>query len=278
MEDYLTLLAERTTELLAEGASATYPVSLAASVQIALDRLAAQSPAALVLLTLAAYLAPEPIPLTLFTTHPAQLPDPLATAAGDPLAFTALTRLLRQYGLARVESATLALHRLLAAILRTQPHQQPGPAHPGGSAAACCGPGRIRGTTRQPGRPGASSSRMSWSPPTPTAPSPESRRTWPGCSTAPLSICRPGGNPPSPGRCSNAPGTCAALMLGDDHPDTLESAGSLSLNLWELGQFEPARNSERTPSPAAAGSSVTTTPHPDPGPHPRRHPVGVGAI
>jgi Tetratricopeptide repeat/Domain of unknown function (DUF4062)/NB-ARC domain len=125
MEDYLTLLAERTTELLAHGAPATYPVSLAASVQIALDRLTTQSPAALVLLTLAAYLAPEPIPLTLVTAHPRELPDSLATVAADPLAFTELTRLLRQYGLARVEPATLTLHRLLAAILRTQPHPQP---------------------------------------------------------------------------------------------------------------------------------------------------------
>ncbi|MGH3826835.1 MAG: FxSxx-COOH system tetratricopeptide repeat protein, partial [Pseudonocardiaceae bacterium] len=122
--DYLTLLAERTAELLAQGTSATYPVSLAASVHIALDRLTAQSPAALTLLTLAAYLAPEPIPLTLFTTHPTQLPSQLASEAGDPLAFTALTRLLRQYGLARVEPATLTLHRLLAAILRTQPRPQ----------------------------------------------------------------------------------------------------------------------------------------------------------
>ena len=124
VEGYLTLLAERTTELLAQGSSTTYPVSLAASVQIALDRLAAQSPAALQLLSLAAYLAPGPIPLTLVTAHPAHLPDPLATTATDPLAFAELTRLLRQHGLARVEPATLALHRLLAAILRTQPHQQ----------------------------------------------------------------------------------------------------------------------------------------------------------
>jgi tetratricopeptide (TPR) repeat protein len=124
-QDYLRLLAERTTELLAQGAPVTYPVSLAASTQIALDRLAAQSPAALQLLTLAAYLAPEPIPLTLVSTDPAQLPEPLADVAADPLAFTALTRLVRQYGLARVESATLTLHRLIAAILRTQPHQQP---------------------------------------------------------------------------------------------------------------------------------------------------------
>ena len=103
MEDYLTLLAERTTELLTQDAPATYPVSLTASIQIALDRLVAQSPAALQLLTLAAYLAPEPIPLTLFTTHSAHLPNPLATAAADPLAFTTLTRLLRQHGLAQLE-------------------------------------------------------------------------------------------------------------------------------------------------------------------------------
>jgi tetratricopeptide (TPR) repeat protein len=124
VEGYLALLAERAAELLAQGVPATYPVSLAASVQIALDRLAAQSPAALVLLTLAAYLAPEPIPLTLFTTYPAQLPAQLASTAADPLAFTALARLLRQHGLARIESTTLVLHRLLAAILRAQPHQQ----------------------------------------------------------------------------------------------------------------------------------------------------------
>jgi tetratricopeptide (TPR) repeat protein len=124
VQDYLTLLAARATELLAQSASVTYPVSLAASVQIALDRLCAQSPVALQLLTLAAYLAPEPIPLILFTTHHSELPEPLAVVAGDPLAFAGLTRLLRQHGLARVETATLELHRLLAAILRAQPHQQ----------------------------------------------------------------------------------------------------------------------------------------------------------
>ncbi|MDQ3763951.1 MAG: tetratricopeptide repeat protein [Actinomycetota bacterium] len=30
-------------------------------------------------------------------------------------------------------------------------------------------------------------------------------------------------------------------LLGDDHPDTLESAGSISFNLWVQGQYEPAR-------------------------------------
>ena len=62
VQDYLTLLAERTTELLAHGAPATYPVSLVASVQIALDRLAAQSPAALQLLGVPpTFRTPDPI-------------------------------------------------------------------------------------------------------------------------------------------------------------------------------------------------------------------------
>jgi tetratricopeptide (TPR) repeat protein len=124
VEDYLALLAQRSRELLAQGVPATYPVSLAASVQVALDRLAAQSTAALQMLILASYLAPEPIPLTLLTAHPDQLPGSLATATRDPLTFANLTRLIRQYGLARVEPATLQLHRLLGAILRAQPHQQ----------------------------------------------------------------------------------------------------------------------------------------------------------
>jgi hypothetical protein len=43
--------------------------------------------------------------------------------AGGSLAFTALTRLLHQSGLARIERDNLELHRLPAAILRTQPHR-----------------------------------------------------------------------------------------------------------------------------------------------------------
>lgn len=86
VQDYLDLLTERAGELLVHGAPSTYPVSLAASVQMAVDRLAAESPAAVQLLTVAAYLAPEKIPLTLFTTHPTCLPEPLmdiAASRGD---------------------------------------------------------------------------------------------------------------------------------------------------------------------------------------------------
>jgi hypothetical protein len=77
-DDYLSLLDERTAELLTHGTPATYPVSLAASYQIAFDRLAAQAPAALDLLTLAAHLAPEPIP------SPCSLPTPTGYPIHSP--------------------------------------------------------------------------------------------------------------------------------------------------------------------------------------------------
>lgn len=47
VDAYLTLLRERAARLLTQGTPATYPVSLAASAQLAFDRLATETPAAL---------------------------------------------------------------------------------------------------------------------------------------------------------------------------------------------------------------------------------------
>ncbi|MGH3931636.1 MAG: FxSxx-COOH system tetratricopeptide repeat protein, partial [Pseudonocardiaceae bacterium] len=117
---YLQLLDTRAAELLADEAPTGYPASLAASWQVAFDRLAADDPAALHLLTLCAQLAPEPIPFTLFTAHAQALPAALSGAVGDPLAFARLTRLLRTRSLALVGTDSLQLHRLVQAILRAR--------------------------------------------------------------------------------------------------------------------------------------------------------------
>jgi Tetratricopeptide repeat/NB-ARC domain/AAA domain len=245
--DYLFLLAGRTAELLAQGACPTYPVSLVASVRIALDRLAIQSPAALQLLTLAAYLGPEPIPLALFSSHPAQLPDALATAAGDLLAFTALTRLLRQYGLARVEAATLQLHRLLAAILRAQPHQ-----HQELPTLAV----RLLRAAVPADDP--------WDNP-PTWPAwrqllphvlaaTDFHRSLTGVQEDVAWLLNRAGlylqtqGEPAPARpLFHRAWTLRRSMLGDDHPETLRLAANLAFNLGVLGQYEQARQlSENT--------------------------------
>jgi tetratricopeptide (TPR) repeat protein len=120
-EAYIALLGRRARAILAQGMPATYPVSLVAGLHLAFDQLAADDPAALALLRLAAELAPEPIPFTLFTAHPAQLPAPLA-AAGDPVAFAGMTALLRRRALARVGPDSLQVHRLVQVILRDSPY------------------------------------------------------------------------------------------------------------------------------------------------------------
>ena len=237
--DYLALLAERSTELLAHGAPATYPVSLAASADIALNRLATQSPAALTLLSLAAYLAPEPIPLTLFTTQPTQLPKPLATVAADPLAFTAQTRLLRQHGLTRAETATLTLHRLLAAILRAHPHQSDLPIRAVRLLRAAV-PDDLRDNP------------LAWptwrqllphilvvTDPHRALTGVEQDVAWLLDRAAQYLQIRgeSGRARPLFERAQHL----RRSLLGNDHPDTLESASNLALCLWELGQYEPAR-------------------------------------
>ncbi|MGB8201676.1 MAG: FxSxx-COOH system tetratricopeptide repeat protein, partial [Pseudonocardiaceae bacterium] len=241
VRDYLALLVERTTELLAQSTPATYPVSLAASVQIALDRLAAQSPATLVLLTLAAYLAPEPIPLTLFTTHPTQLPDLLATTAGDPLAFAELTRLLRQYGLARVEPATLQLHRLLAAILRTQPH----PTQDLPTLVVRLVRAAVPADDPWDNLPAWPAWRqllphvLVATDPHRTLTRVEEDVAWLLDRAARYLLTR---GEPGPARpLFERAWDLRRSMLGDDHPDTLESANSLAHDLWELGDYERAR-------------------------------------
>ncbi len=239
-DDYLSLLHERTAELLAHGTPATYPVSLAASYQIAFDRLATQAPVALDLLTLAAHLAPEPIPRTLFTTHPDQLPDPLATTARDPLAFTELTRLLRRAGLARVEPNSLQLHRLLQAILRAQPTEHDMP-----TVAI-----RLLRATVPADDP--------WDNP-PTWPlwrqllphvlaATDARHTldptgddvaWLLHHAGAYVLTR--GEPASARPLYERALSLRRSVLGEDHPDTLDTVTNLAMDLHELGQYEQAR-------------------------------------
>ena len=117
--DYLALLKAQAPRVLGHRADPTgHDRTVAASWTVAFDRLAADNPAALLLLSLAARLAPEPVPLTLFTQHPDRLPDPLRSVAGDPLAVAAVTGLVQRRGLAQVTPQTIRLHQVPAALLR----------------------------------------------------------------------------------------------------------------------------------------------------------------
>ena len=242
--EYLRLLEARATEVLAQGIPVMYSASVAASYQLAFDQLAVQEPAALDLLTLAAHLAPEPIPFTVLTAHPDRLPDQLAAAVGDPLAFAGLTRLIRRHALARVEASSVQLHRLVAAMLRNRPPS----GETDGEGMAVVAVRLLRGAVP----PNPWNNPPTWSDwrhllPHVLAVTDTSRPLEPagldvswlldGAGVYLLTRGEPGPALPLFERAL----TESRRVLGEDHPDTLTSASNLALDLRALGEYERAR-------------------------------------
>ena len=117
-DEFLALLRTRAGQLLAQGAPGSYPRSLAAATGLIADRLARQDPAAAELASVCAFLAPEPIPESLFTAAVSVLPGELAARAADPLAWRQTLAHMTRQSLARIDHRGLQMHRLTQAILR----------------------------------------------------------------------------------------------------------------------------------------------------------------
>ena len=116
--EYLALLRTRTREILDQGRPVSYPRSLAAATGLAADQLARNDPAAAELAGLCAFLAPEPVPVDLFTGATAELPAGLAARAADPIAWRQTLTQVSRHALARLDHRGLQMHRLIQAILR----------------------------------------------------------------------------------------------------------------------------------------------------------------
>ncbi|GAB3169115.1 NB-ARC domain-containing protein [Micromonospora palomenae] len=117
--DYLQTLDEHAADLLGGRPPVGYPAPLGAAVRVATERLTREDPAAGQLLTLCAFLAPEPVPLHLFRHAPDQtLPEPLATTARSGIALDRTVGHITRYGLARPSGDGPILHRLTQAILK----------------------------------------------------------------------------------------------------------------------------------------------------------------
>jgi tetratricopeptide (TPR) repeat protein len=117
-DQYLGLLASRAWELLALGRPTTSEQTIATTWSVSLKRLHTEAPAAQDLLSLCAFLAPDDIPRTLLHDHPDLLPEPLATAVRDPLAYGQALGALGRYSLATVTGEAISVHRLVQAVVR----------------------------------------------------------------------------------------------------------------------------------------------------------------
>jgi hypothetical protein len=186
---------------------------------------------------LAAFLAPEPIPLYLFSEHAALLDEPIGTTAADADALADTLGALIGYSLARRSPDGFQVHRLVQAVIR---HQLP--------------PDRQQATAQQvmellaAACPGDPQDPANWAAYAELAPH--------VLATAPF------GDPSSAGRrlvlnairylqakgdSSASRAVCEQLLdrwrsvLGPDHPDTLTATSNLTFALGRLGEAESSR-------------------------------------
>jgi hypothetical protein len=122
---YLVLFRDRQADLLARGEAVGHPADVAATLELALSRLARKAPAAVEPLRLLAFLAPEPVPLALLLVGgPAAgspRPAALGLLLGDPLAVGDVIAALRCYSLISPAGDGLVLvHRMVQAVTRAQ--------------------------------------------------------------------------------------------------------------------------------------------------------------
>jgi hypothetical protein len=115
---YGELFATRALELLGRGQPLGYQHTVGTTWSLALQRLQEMAPAAVELLTLASFLAPDDVPQPLVVAHGDVLPEPLARTAADPLALGDAVAALRGFSLVRVVADGLFVHRLLQAVVR----------------------------------------------------------------------------------------------------------------------------------------------------------------
>jgi hypothetical protein len=238
--DYLRRFRAHRTTLLTRGDVVGYSGRIDTAWALSLERLRDQDAAAVQLLELAAFLAPEPIPLWLFGGHPEQLDEPLHGTAADPDALADTVGALVGYSLARRSPDGFQLHRLVQAVIRHQldPDRQQATAERVVALLAAAHPG-----------------------------DPEDPARWPVyAALAPHVLATPSLGDHSPagrrlvlatihhlqahGDCSGSHAARAVAeqlldrcrsILGPDHPDTLTAASTLIRALVSLGEAEQAR-------------------------------------
>ena len=245
VDKYLRLLAERAHDLLDHDLGGAYPQSVAASWAVAFDRLAADDPTALDLLTVVAWCGPEPVPLSLLNDHPDPLPERLQPIATDPLVLARCIAILHRRGMATVSPHGIQLHRIPAALLRAHSQGPDGVPAAGWAATVVklldqTAPGNIRNDP------------SGW---------PLWRRLNPHVLAA---AGRDAALDAVPAHATRLLDRAASYLLirgefqaavavfertydvrrqkfGQDHPGTLTSASNLALNLFDLGEYQRAR-------------------------------------
>ena len=116
---YLTRFQTRRADLLRRGRAATgYPDTVWTTWDLSIEAARRANPASADLLTLCAFFAPDDIPVSVIRQGADHLPEPLAAAGRDDLAFDDAVAPLRHLSLLDRADDSLTVHRLVQAVTR----------------------------------------------------------------------------------------------------------------------------------------------------------------
>ncbi|WP_431965023.1 FxSxx-COOH system tetratricopeptide repeat protein [Actinacidiphila sp. bgisy160] len=122
-QQYLELFETKCAELLEVSPPPDYDLPVAAAWNVSLDRLREDHPAALQLLQICAFFAPEPISRGFFeAVRGVTAPSALRAALDDPIKLSQAIREIGRYALARIDhrNSTIQVHRLVQRVLVEQ--------------------------------------------------------------------------------------------------------------------------------------------------------------
>jgi tetratricopeptide (TPR) repeat protein len=120
VDEYLRLLEDHVTGIMAEGKSPDYPHSMTAAWKLSVATLQRRTPEALELLRCCAFFGPEPIPRNVFRRGAQPTGTPVADVISNPIAMSRAVRELGRYALVTLDGSSVSVHRLIQALLRDE--------------------------------------------------------------------------------------------------------------------------------------------------------------
>ena len=120
VDEYLRLLREHAAEIMEEGKSPEYPLSMTAAWRLSVSMLSKQMPQALELLRCCAFFSPDPIPRDVFRRGTQATDTRVRDLIADPILLARAIRELGRFALVRIDGRTIQVHRLIQALLRSE--------------------------------------------------------------------------------------------------------------------------------------------------------------
>jgi Tetratricopeptide repeat len=119
-DEYLRLLREHTAEIMAEGKSPEYPMSMTATWRLSVNALVQQVPDAMELLRCCAFFGPEPIPRDVFRRGAQAGESRVGHLLADPILLARAIRELGRFALVKIDGRAIQVHRLIQTLLREE--------------------------------------------------------------------------------------------------------------------------------------------------------------